>query len=240
MCRIAEAAQELKAGHRTSHPELFLFSSWGEVQEYVENDDAAQDLRSLVRLVDEHGPEKIIEAVRRLSAEENAQVTVSTAHRAKGREWDSVRIGPGFGPPPVDDDGRQRPLYPEEARLIYVAVTRARRMLDPEGIAWADEYEKAVAPAADGTVGGAADDRPAAHGSAAVRGFSGVSFMAERLPGSHHVTRDYLARIKRLPRPVQPTDVRYPAWSALGMRLTSGSGCRSGGRSARRLALGPR
>jgi hypothetical protein len=29
--KIAEAAQQLKAGHRTSHPELFLFSSWGQV-----------------------------------------------------------------------------------------------------------------------------------------------------------------------------------------------------------------
>jgi superfamily I DNA/RNA helicase len=137
LSKIAEAAQQLKAGRRTSHPELFLFSSWGEVQEYVENDDAAADLRAFVRLVDAHGPETIIEAVRRLSAEDSAQVTVSTAHKAKGREWDSVRIGPGFGPPPAGDDGRQRPLYPEEARLIYVAVTRARRTLDPAGIAWA-------------------------------------------------------------------------------------------------------
>ncbi len=104
--RIAEAAQQLKGGRRTSHPELFLFPSWGEVQEYVENDEAAQDLRSLVRLVDAHGPETIMQAVDRLSSEAAAQVTVSTAHRAKGREWDSVRIGPGFGPPSVDDDGR--------------------------------------------------------------------------------------------------------------------------------------
>src|SRR5487761_509096 len=34
----------------------------GEVQEYVENDDAAQDLRAFVRLVDAHGPETIIKA----------------------------------------------------------------------------------------------------------------------------------------------------------------------------------
>jgi superfamily I DNA/RNA helicase len=87
--RIAEAAQQLKAGHRTSHPELFLFSSWGEVQEYVENDDAAQDLRAFVRLVDVHGPETIMEAMRRLCLEDAAQVTVSTAHKAKGREWDT-------------------------------------------------------------------------------------------------------------------------------------------------------
>ena len=214
--KIAEAAQRLKAGHRTSHPELFLFSSWGEVQEYVENDDAAQDLRSLVRLVDVHGPETIIEAVQRLSTEEMAQVTVSTAHKAKGREWDSVRIGPGFDPPPVDDHGRQRPLLLEEARLIYVAVTRARRMLDPAGIAWADDYEKAVAPAADGTVGGLAMiDLSLTHQLSYAS--SPISrFLADHFPGQHHVVHDYLSRIRGLPHPVQPTDVRYPAWSALG------------------------
>jgi hypothetical protein len=142
--RIAEAAQQLKAGRRTNHPELFLFSSWGEVQEYAEHDAAGRDLRAIVQLVDAHGPETIIRAVERLSAEDEAQVTVSTAHKAKGREWPSVRIGPGFEPPPVDDDGRQRPLSPAEARLIYVAVTRARELLDPAGIAWADEYEEAL------------------------------------------------------------------------------------------------
>src|SRR5262249_9753305 len=143
--RIAEAAQELKAGRRTSHSELFLFTSWGEVQEYAEHDTAGQDLRAIVDLVDSHGPEKIIDAVGRLADEGAARVTVSTAHKAKGREWARVRIGDGFTAPPVDDVGMQRPLRPGEARLIYVAVTRARNHLDPAGITWIDDYEKAVA-----------------------------------------------------------------------------------------------
>ena len=48
--RIATAADELKSGKRTSHPELFLFKSWAEVQEYVENDASGQDLRAIVQL----------------------------------------------------------------------------------------------------------------------------------------------------------------------------------------------
>jgi superfamily I DNA/RNA helicase len=144
--RIAEAARELKSGRRTSHPELFLFPSWGAVQEYAENDGAAQDLKTLVGLVDKHGPETIIAAVGRLSSEDDAEVTVSTAHKAKGREWESVRIGPGFGVPVAEPGEQQRRLSLEEARLIYVAVTRARRELDVTGLAWADAYEKAIAP----------------------------------------------------------------------------------------------
>ncbi|HEX6519240.1 MAG TPA: UvrD-helicase domain-containing protein [Streptosporangiaceae bacterium] len=144
--RIAEAAQELKSGRRTSHPELFLFPSWGAVQEYAENDEAAQDLKTLVGLVDEHGPETVIAAVGRLSPEDDAEVTVSTAHKAKGREWEGVRIGPGFGVPIAEPGEQQRRLSLEEARLIYVAVSRARRELDVTGLEWADAYEKAITP----------------------------------------------------------------------------------------------
>src|SRR5260370_25621446 len=137
-------AVDLKAGRRTNHPELFLFTDWGEVQDYVENDTEGQELRSLVQLVDAHGPEAIIHAVERLSDERRAQVIVSTAHKAKGREWSRVGIGPGVSGPPADDDGRQRRLNPAEARLIYVSVTRARDLLDLEGVDWVDEYEEAV------------------------------------------------------------------------------------------------
>jgi AAA domain len=207
--QVAKAAQDLKAGRRTDHPELFLFSDWGEVQDYAENDMAGQDLRSLVQLVDAHGPEEIIGAVERLSDERLAQVTVSTAHKAKGREWSRVRIGPGFRRPPADDDGRQRLLHPAEARLIYVAVTRARDLLDPEGVDWVDEYEEAVG-------------EPASLINLSLTGQlrfgkSPVSlFMAEHLPEPHRVVRDFQRRLIGCPPTVQPGNVKYPAWSALG------------------------
>jgi hypothetical protein len=207
--KIAEAALDLKAGRRTSHPELFLFSSWGEVQDYAENDKAGQDLRAIVQLVDDYGPDTIISAVDRLSDEDTAQVTVSTVHKAKGREWPRVRIGPGFTPPDADDNGQQRPLDPAEARLVYVAVTRARDLLDPVGIAWADEHAAALAepPALIDlslTAQLGFDASPASR------------FLGEHLPRAYRVVADYQRRIEGLPHPVQPVDVRYPAWSALG------------------------
>jgi hypothetical protein len=214
--KIAEAAQQLKAGQRTSHPELFLFPSWGAVQEYVENDSAAQDLKTLVRLVDEHGPETIIGAVERLSPEDDAQVTVSTAHKAKGREWGNVRIGPGFEPPSVGDDGIQHRLSLEEARLIYVAVTRAKRTLDVTGLAWADDYEKAIAKAGHDSVAGAPLIDLPLTGQLRFGGSPISRFLADHLPGTQRAVWDYLGRIGDLPRPVQPADVRYPAWAALG------------------------
>ncbi|WP_416956522.1 UvrD-helicase domain-containing protein [Streptomyces sp. Agncl-13] len=147
---LARAAQDLKDGRRTSHPELVLFSSWGELQEYAEYDPAGRDLQPFVELVDTRGPEAVIAAVDALTDEDKAEVTVSTAHKAKGREWLGIRIADDFPPPPDSDqvDGNGRPI-PEtvsetDARLAYVAVTRARHQLDLGGLAWIENQPAPV------------------------------------------------------------------------------------------------
>jgi hypothetical protein len=139
MRRLAEAAVTLKAGAGTDHPELFAFRTWGEVQDYVEMDDAGSDLKVLVKLIDTHGPDRIIAACDALAgSEHSADVVISTAHKAKGREWPTVQIGSDFHPPSPDpDDPQGRILVPrEEAMLAYVAVTRAQETLDNDGLAW--------------------------------------------------------------------------------------------------------
>ncbi|MEV0369581.1 UvrD-helicase domain-containing protein [Streptomyces sp. NPDC050636] len=143
---LARAAHDLEAGRRTSHPELMLFETWAELREYAEFDPAGRDLLPLVELVDEHGTEALLRALARLSPEEAAAVTVSTAHRAKGREWASVRIADDFtGPDDLDEhdeDGTPLPgaIDIDEARLAYVAVTRARSRLDIGGLSWINTH----------------------------------------------------------------------------------------------------
>nr|WTA68905.1 UvrD-helicase domain-containing protein [Micromonospora sp. NBC_00855] len=226
---IAHAAHALKSGRRTTHPELFLFTSWADVQEYAENDTAGQDLKAIVTLVDTYGPDVIMDAVDRLTDERTAKVTVSTAHKAKGREWSRVRIGDGFAAPSVDDDGNPRPLRASEARLIYVAVTRARHHLDPAGITWIDDYENATEAAGDGTVAGRPMIELSLTRQLRYPNSPMSHFLAQHLPHSAAVVQDYLRRICDLPRPVQPLDVKYPDWSALGhaidfrLRLCLGS-----------------
>lgn len=139
---LAQAARDLIQGRRTHHPELLLFTSWPTLREYAEHDPTASGLQPFANLVDEHGPDAILQAVEQLAPESTAQVTVSTVHKAKGREWSHVRITPDFPPPPetdvLDEAGRPipGPVNGAEARLAYVAVTRARRHLDPAGLAW--------------------------------------------------------------------------------------------------------
>ncbi|MGW2513882.1 UvrD-helicase domain-containing protein [Streptomyces scopuliridis] len=142
---LARAAGELKAGRRTSHPELVLFRSWGELQDYAAFDPSGGDLLALVDIIDEYGVDLVLDAVKRLDSENDAQVTVSTAHKAKGREWPTVRIAGDFEPAisdEVDPDGNPLPraLNLAEARLAYVAVTRARQGLDLSGLSWIDEH----------------------------------------------------------------------------------------------------
>ena len=143
---LATAARDLKEGRRTWHPELLLFPSWGELQDYAENDPAGRDLRPFVDLIDQHGTDAVLHAVDQLTPETHAQVTVSTAHRAKGREWASVRIADDFTPPrdtnEQDANGAAvpGPIDDGEARLAYVAVTRTRSLLDLGGLSWVHSH----------------------------------------------------------------------------------------------------
>lgn len=154
---LARAVHALESGRRTSHPELVLFESWAELREYAECDPAGRDLLPLTELVDEHGTDAVLRALDRLVPESTADVTVSTAHRAKGREWASIRIAEDFtGPDDLDDcdeDGTPRPgpIDLDEARLAYVAVTRARSLLDIGGLSWINSH-----PAGDPRPGDAA------------------------------------------------------------------------------------
>ncbi|MFE7856339.1 UvrD-helicase domain-containing protein [Streptomyces sp. NPDC057403] len=142
LSQLAFAARDLKGGRRTHHPELVLFASWGDLQDYAAYDPAGHDLQPFVDLVDTHGPDTILTAVSELDDEAHADVTVSTAHKAKGREWPTVKIGTDFPQPKGIDPGASGANLAEElvsnadARLAYVAVTRARHRLDLGGLAW--------------------------------------------------------------------------------------------------------
>jgi hypothetical protein len=123
---LAEACRDLRAGRGTSHPELMAFNTWSEVLEYVEHDAGGSDLKVFVKLIESRGPIEIIRVVDQLSAEPDAQVVVSTAHKAKGREWPTVRLADDFGVY-VDEAGA---IIPAEVMLRYVAGTRAQNTLD--------------------------------------------------------------------------------------------------------------
>ncbi|ASL28942.1 MULTISPECIES: ATP-binding domain-containing protein [Azotobacter] len=62
-----------------------------------------------------------------------ADITVSTVHRAKGLEWDIVVLEEDF-PDLFDDEKISPEQRVDELNLLYVATTRARLHLVVNGI----------------------------------------------------------------------------------------------------------
>ncbi|MFD7904377.1 AAA family ATPase [Kitasatospora sp. NPDC059722] len=136
---LAQAAITLQAGNGSTHPELAAFRNWEHLREYVRNEEAGADLRTFVQLIDTHSPKLVIAAVDAMAVETQAELVLSTAHRAKGREWNHVEIAGDFPLPPTTSDGGLEPPERAESMLAYVAVTRARLFLNRSGLSWVDQ-----------------------------------------------------------------------------------------------------
>jgi hypothetical protein len=147
---LARAARQLQAGEPVGHPELVGFGTWEDVQHYAEHDPAGSDLAVAVKLIDRHGPEAIVDAIRACVPEGEADRTISTAHKAKGREWSSVLVADDFREPrPDPDTGEPGPIVREEAMLAYVTVTRAMGRLDVGSLAWIHDRPEATGIASE-------------------------------------------------------------------------------------------
>jgi hypothetical protein len=128
LASFARAWIELRDKGWTPHPELSCFDSIAQVEDYVDADPQGSELALLVQLVTDHEPEVLLEALDNQATEHNADEVISTAHRAKGREWTSVALADDF------PDPDERDVSDEEMRLLYVAVTRAQEALDVSGV----------------------------------------------------------------------------------------------------------
>jgi hypothetical protein len=123
-CRAALDLQ-VDPPRRTEHPELACFASWKEVEDYADLDPNGDELRLMVKIINQYGATTILALLDGTVSEDKADVIVSTAHKAKGREWDVVRLGSDFSAPKEGDAPSA-----SELRLLYVAATRARHHLD--------------------------------------------------------------------------------------------------------------
>jgi len=127
--RLLSDVFELKKNKPGICPEFFGFESWEEVVAFSETEEG-EDVRTFVQLVEQHGERKLWAAVSSAQGtEEGCDVILSTAHKAKGREWDSVRLAPDFLSSRLN---AVDPSAEAEVRLFYVAMTRARGHLIAE------------------------------------------------------------------------------------------------------------
>lgn len=147
---LAYAAGELKQGKETTHQELIAFKTWKELVAFTE-EPGGGDLKALVNLIQIHGVGGILDACKLLVDENkgNPDVTVSTAHKSKGREWMNVEVAADFKPPhgvpdPFGGEATPGPIPKADAMLHYVTVTRARQSLNRGGLTWIDDYADLV------------------------------------------------------------------------------------------------
>ena len=123
--RLIDDVFELKKRRPARSPEFFGFSNWPEVIEFASSEEG-KSLQSFVNLVESQGETKLWQAVSKVAeSERDADVVISTAHKAKGCEWQSVRLTEDFATSNPKNDCNPE----EETRLFYVAMTRAREKL---------------------------------------------------------------------------------------------------------------
>lgn len=111
--RAAEAKDAVLQGFT----DLTMFEQWlaDDAPEY-------EELCDQVKTVLKYGIDQIHAVAQSLVKKaEDADVTVSTIHKAKGGTWDSVLVD--MGEFPIDDDDE------DQLRLLYVALTRARHLV---------------------------------------------------------------------------------------------------------------
>jgi hypothetical protein len=117
-------------------PYFRKFKSWEDLRAFVDAGD--KELEWLVKIVGEYGdklPAILSQLEGRSVAPKTADITYSTAHRSKGLEWEYVQMLDDFGDPSELHKGLfgqsaatfDRRKLLEEANLLYVAITRARR-----------------------------------------------------------------------------------------------------------------
>ena len=151
--RFCEGVRDLQAGQRSFHPDLATFETFAEFEKYVETDEGASDLKLMVKLIEDHGVEKIINALGLQTTMKKADVVLSTAHKTKGMAFDTVALGPDFAP--LHESGE------DELMLLYVAVTRAKKALDISLVDFGDDDTQDAADGATRQTYSISDIRPA-------------------------------------------------------------------------------
>lgn len=112
--------------------EFFGFQNWEEVIRYVESNENC-DLTPFVRLVQKNDIsvlEKVLESI----SQADGNCVVSTAHKSKGLEFSNVQLHNDYTWDPDAFKVGKPITNPAEARLIYVAATRAINNLATGGM----------------------------------------------------------------------------------------------------------
>jgi F-box protein 18 (helicase) len=117
-------------GSKVTDPSILLFKSYGELESYAETVDD-KELKMLIRVIDKYKDDipHLIEqlktkALKQLTGQE---IILTTAHKGKGMEFESVVLLDDYSDLKVEIDDHGHEVVPtiEDVNILYVAVTRA-------------------------------------------------------------------------------------------------------------------
>lgn len=108
-------------------PELSLFNTWEEFKD-ISDELGKTEWKNIIKFVETHKDKSLqrIEQLGRQQVQEpqNCMVFISTVHKAKGLGFDQVVLASDYEWPEAQSSN-----YREDLNVIYVAITRAQRVL---------------------------------------------------------------------------------------------------------------
>lgn len=166
-------AKKLREGMETNHIELDNFENWSLLEEYCELNPKDQNVSGIVRIIKEFNDiDLLISTLKNCTNNKDADCIICTAHKSKGLEWDNVKISNDFNLALYEDEVIRTNLMnmneihtpssdlavvmqelkesitkmpDSEIRLLYVAVTRAKKHVDITNIRELfDMYDKGL------------------------------------------------------------------------------------------------
>lgn len=119
-----ESADSLYRGNfkGVKHEDITPYSSWKDLLAAAEEEP---ELKRLSRIVQKKETARFVYALQSLTAKVGADILLTTAHKSKGMEWESVIIADDFPIKPNKDENTNV----QEVNLFYVACTRAIKQL---------------------------------------------------------------------------------------------------------------
>ena len=105
------------------------FNSWDEVLK-LQREESDTPFGTFVRLLENNDPTLLRKAALASQGKPSSKyITLSTVHQAKGKEWPNVVIDQDLVLRGMKEDPTNAAVTDEHLRLLYVAITRAKNVL---------------------------------------------------------------------------------------------------------------
>lgn len=124
---MVDSVNALRRGdiEKVKHETVLPYANWDEFVECAESDP---DAKRLLNVVVTGKANTIAHTLRTHRNSPNAKITLTTAHKSKGLEWDQVIVANDF-PSNYNKEGEWVGLEEAERNLLYVANTRCIKCL---------------------------------------------------------------------------------------------------------------